>query len=411
MKISFTQKPTILKPEPEALKDKLERQQIIEKVAPKSPAFQIDLSNQSLTRGVFRGNQTKLSLNNSSFFVGQSQVITTQQKNSFSDKNQKLLTIIAQSEKASEIFQTKEIKSSEDLEGVISQAAYESLNQDTRFILKQDFLDEKQTLSQMILLNVGGITDKLNENEDLAKSFANSNHASTDDLFNRLATKASELFDENSALNDVAFFKEHKDAALYLLEQRSYAAQLNRDDDLAKKFKSKIDASPNQDFLDDFISTKASQIINSGTYDEAFFQDHKAVGEYVLASEEFNDLPKFSEFLLKNPQYGLENIATGDLFSSQQLIDEIISSQAKNLLDSKNPIDQAFLKNNEGFTKLLIDDKDFRSLLAKEEEAQKLNLIFSSQEKEKINQNINQHLDQFFQPQFNNLKQGFDTLV
>lgn len=319
----------------------------------------------------------------------------------FKAANNDLLYVIGKSDQARENLAKTTVTGRDDLVRVIAQTAHALLKGDAAKEFSEADLKAKPAIASLIVLNTGGIQDRLNQDSDFASKLARSTPAPEDHVFSLLADKAVALFDSSSPLNDKGFFQDHPKAAIYLLshldEVYQYTVPANADTN-ARTFKSQVDSPTSKSILDNYVSTAAANASGSGAYPKSFFADNVSVAEFVAAGDYITDQPRAGQFLKDHPQYNLRNKGLSDNFNASMIIRDVTASQAKTNLGEQSPLTFKFLSNNGGLAQLINEDKDLRTALQTSQSRQDLKVILGDSSEEKTS-GVNE-LDKSFQSRY-----------
>ncbi len=290
-----------------------------------------------------------------------------EQTRRFIEQNKDLLAVFDKSDDLQERLAAQPIHSRDDLVEILAETAHEQLRgQAARKISKED-LESSPEVAAMVVLNVGGLREKLNSDPALVKVFTEEKSPETLG-YQELGKKASALFAKNHPLQDAKLLANHPKVAIYLLERRDVVRDLTAYSDSREKaetFRDKINDPVNQSIFDDYVANRAATLVDSGGYTEDFFAEHVDFAEFVVASQYTADKPKVAEYFRSHPEFVTDNPATNDGFRFEQAVKEVLSFQARNLLPESSPITSMFLKSEVGIASLIVHDRDFRSGLQK----------------------------------------------
>lgn len=339
----------------------------------------LGLSGVGLLGGAVR--RAGYSVAQSGFAIHDDRALGTRLTHKFINENKDLLYVIDQSPAARQRLTTSVFSTREDLVNIITETAHAQLTGKASEKITQQTLKEMPTVASMILLNTAGLRDLLNKDAGAVDLFTSSAPSPELVSFEKVATLAAEKFPVGSPLHNADFFKTRPKLAVYVLKHPDFlrgfllpdAAAAN-----AKNFKDKVDSDAFKHMLNNFVSEFADDAINNGAFTQAFFQTddaHAAFAEFVAAGEFISDIPSPAEYLRKNPQFMLGNLATSDQFSLDSIMGDIVAAQARVMLPERSPADTTFLRSHLGVASLVVRNQDFRKALARQDAADDISAL------------------------------------
>lgn len=375
-----------------------------EKIRTQIPSDSLRLDGRTI------GQAMKISIGykSSDYSLNSSSPISSQDKSLFQNKNADLLYVIGKSDEAQTLLSKTQVRSRDDLSRVISQTASSLLNKTAKDNLDEKTLEKNVALSSMIVLNTGKIRDLINKDPSVSKLLSDKADDPQSDVYRVQAEKAASLFDKKSTLNDAKFFEAHPKVASFFLEHPDVVAHLksiNNTEDEAGKYKSRVDDPSYVQMLDSFISENASAKTQLGSFNETFYAANIDTAEFVSAGENNSKIPTPSEFLRKNPQYGLNNISAKDGFDIRQFVKDVTGFEAKNALSTNSNFDSDFLRENTSIARLILKNKAFRTEIAKEDANHDIGIIVAGDKSHsKLSKEVTQKLNGAYESQYKDPK-------
>lgn len=331
----------------------------------------------------------ELSLEQSGFGIDRNKIFSTQTANKFINKNRDLLYVIDQSDAAKDILSTKKsIKTRDQLSDVIAEAAHSLLKGEAANKITQNNLSKKPEIAAFILLNTAGLRDLVNdEDNSIADVFTNEAELPESSIVSKLAEKAAAQFDEDSPLNDKEFFKNNPKVAAFLLVEKDFANVYKRGNsrnDKAQSFKNQVNEVAFQNTFNNFIAKFAADSTTSGFFTQNFFSEDNSritLAEFVAAGEFGKEIPSFTEYLESNPHLLQDNKALNDRFNFREVVTDIVSNQALNLLSATTPITKKFLSENPSFSSYIINNEGIRKKLSEKGAEEQLSVILKQSQR------------------------------
>lgn len=325
---------------------------------------------------------TTLDFKNSSFSIKGKDIHQLRDFRSFSNNNQDLLYAISKSDAAMKTLEKTKVSSREDLVKIVSEAAYDAVKNSANAPsnLKTKFQQDPK-YAALVLSNVGGIQELLKKEEVSQDFFSTS--SGEDQVFKKLAEKAAALFEKDNSLNDVSFFQNHVDAAIYVLNKPTLVSTFNNGDSgiaAALAFKTNADRADQEALFQDTAVTLARNSVNRSTYTESFFEENEELTQFVVAT----DLLKFSttgaDVLKSNLSLQSNNIALGDHYNYTQFVDDTIAKDAVSRLGSHTPLNSSFFKLHPQLSQLLRDNDEFRKNISSSDTKKQLQVLFGEKD-------------------------------
>ncbi len=335
-------------------------------------------------------------LNHTQYGVDKTTVYQQQRVNTFVQENRDLLSVIDQSESAKEKLSKTAITSRKDLKKVIGDAAHDGLTGQSKQKISRESLAEETTLASLILLNQGGLKDKINENSGIADLFQSNGRDLKQVTYQKLAQKAEALFEKDNVLHDATFFKNNPNAAVYLFAEPSQISQL-QDKDLAQEFKNNVSHSAYQDTFNQAAVNHATQVTNSGSFSAAFFGQYQELATFVAASSLADDRPQAGTLLKENAQWALNNRATGDHFEIDSFLKTLFAKQGDSKLPATFTNDDSFLRKNLGLARLLDQDSSFRNAIGKSQSNSLIRVLSGSSTAPTLSRDVTSLVESRFQ--------------
>lgn len=356
----------------------------------------------------------EVDFSSSKYGIKQSMALSQTEKKRFIAGNKDLLSIIDQSDEAKDLLRKKEITKRSDLEEVVAQSAHDLLNTDTKNIITEDYLKKNINIASLLVLDVGGLRTRVNEDAHAASYFTNDLGAGENVTYRQVAQKAADLFKENTPLNDEEFFFKNPNAAVYVLENGAQRKRFTNYEDSnteAARFKASIDSEVTQRTLNSYVASYTAEKVKSGPYSASFFEGAPRFAEFVAAGEHLDNMPKASSYLRENPQFLLNNFITRDNFNFTTIVNNIVGHQARSFLDSDSPLTQEHLSRMGGLSQFILEDENIRKNLNAQDAKDQLKLIFSDTAKaNEISSDIESAINQNYHSTFSDIKPTYKTV-
>lgn len=236
--------------------------------------------------------------------------------------------------------------------------------------VNERFLEKNPDLARFILLDIGGVTDVLNQNNDLSKAITRGGFNGEEIIRERVAQKAFSLLHNRTKITE-DFLKENTAAAIYLIQNPAEARELD---------KSRAKAT---DFVDTFETLKANTVESSIAREALsllsgtgvtldFLENNIDFAEIIVADELVNEGPSLAGYIKSSGSLSeiIERVEDGELSmdSSGINISGIISEQQAELavrkLSGDFPLDEEFFKKNVALAFLVNQSDEFQKALS-----------------------------------------------
>ncbi|MBF0492189.1 MAG: hypothetical protein HQM15_05360 [Deltaproteobacteria bacterium] len=306
-------------------------------------------------------------------------VYALQDFRSVASENQDLLYAISKSDAAKHLLTQTKVSSREDLAKIVAQSAYNAVKNDASAPsdLKTQF-QQDPSYAALVLANVGGIQDLLKK-EDLSKLVFSTSTGETE-VFKQLAQKAASLFQRGNTLNDVSFFENNLNAAIYVLNKPDLVKKLNAGDSAgnaaALTFKTNVGRSDQVQVFQDTAVSLAKNLVDRSTYTQTFFENNPELTQFVVATDLLNFNTKAPDILRSNLSYQSSNIALGDHFNFDDLVNQTLSKDAAAKIGGNSSLPSNFLKSHLGLAQLIRENPQFSKSLQTEGSKNQLQVIF-----------------------------------
>jgi hypothetical protein len=298
------------------------------------------------------------SLQRSNYGTEQKTSLSLPERSKFINDNKDLIYVIERSEEAQNLLVKRSVQNRDDLKKIIGESAHSLLQGESKTLLNQDLLKEQTELASFILLNQGGLRDKINNNKKIASLFTRSEGVQAETEA-EVAHMAANLFDEGQLLHDIQFFKTNINAAVYLLTDPSSVKRL-QDEGEAQTFKSQIADSSWQDTFDRRVLDRAVESTRSGTFDRDFFTENQSLTTFVAASSFTTKVPSASDILKENLQWAQGNPATRDQFNMGDFLKVLSNRRMQHETNSVFGSSDQSASTHLGITRLASQDIDFK---------------------------------------------------
>lgn len=298
----------------------------------------------------------------------------------FVSENSDLLSTLSQIKDIGKTLERKTISTRSDLEKVIVEEAQRGSSDFFKQTFDEAYLKSHMDLAKIFATNVGGLRDLVEKKQDLAKKlkFEPSNYLDENRL--RMANHVASMFDEGHPLSDPAIYQERTRVAVYLLDNPEVMQSFKEVYDGESKsslFKSVLDDPDMKTSLEGQMVARASELMNSGAYNNDFLSNNISVSELVVISEVFKELPTFKLYLQKHPEYALGNNTT-DKFNLDSIVSDIVRIQSIDSYGHNLPISEETMEAEFGVAMALLTDRDFKEAVTKAGNAFKTALGYES---------------------------------
>ena len=236
--------------------------------------------------------------------------------------------------------------------------------------INEEFLEKNSDLARFILLDIGGITDVLNKNNDLAKAITRGGFNGEEIIRERTAQKAFSLLHNRSKITE-DFLKENTAAAIYLIQNPAEARELDKSRSKATDFVDTFETLK-ENTVESSIASEALSLLSGTGVTLEFLENNMDFAEIIVADELVNDGPSLAGYIKSSGSLSeiIQRVQSGEVSmdSSGINVSGIISEQQAELavrkLSGNFPLDEEFFKKNVALSFLVNQSDEFQKALS-----------------------------------------------